>query len=421
MKNSTLAQATLLALTRQNLTNKAGPRSTYTVKAMCIQRNIREGETVIVQKNDDGEINRLSDMLSFNGTFFVDNKNRFYDKLSSTTILRIRDGLSGEVLDQGQTAYNMRVAPGVMGYCTTRASDNNNHEIWVFVYEDGTKSDPIEMPYTGTGSSSSTIGSGCIFGYRNGVLAITLSENSGQQYVWTYTKQGQLIHRLQKAGAGLYPSPQYLFPISGEAVGVWYSYSIGLFTQMGAAGYQVTYTDHVDSFGFLYSKLYPSSSSINNGCTFLGCDQNYFYASSQMHNEDNTGFLNEWPVCRFSIDDYDGAEEITRFYASPTYSSVNNREHLAVRYSSHAYVIDRATMGQAFSGELDLASDTTINMMENDGYIWDSPSGIYQKTSLGTVMWPSSIYPKTAPYGQCGYALYGVTVGSVGEAVILFS
>ena len=60
-------------------------------------------------------------------------------------------------------------------------------------------------------------------------------------------------------------------------------------------------------------------------------------------------------------------------------------------------------------------------MMENDGYIWDSPSGIYQKTSLGTVMWPSSIYPKTAPFGQCGYALYGVTVGSVGEAVILFS
>ena len=292
MKNSILAQATLLALTRQNLTNKAGPRSTYTVKATCIQRNIREGETVIVQKNDDGEINRLSDMLSFNGTFFVDNKNRFYDRVSSGNILRIRDGLSGEVLDQGQTAYNLVVAPGVMGYCTTRASDNNNHEIWVFVYE----------------SSSSTIGSGCKFGYRNGILAITRSGNSGQQYVWTYTKQGQLIHRLQKVGAGLYPSPQYLFPISGEAVGVWYQYSIGLFTQMGAHGYQVTYTDHVDDFGFLYSKLYPSSSSINNGCTFIGCDQNYFYASSRMHNEDNTGFLNEWPVCRFSIDDYDGAE-----------------------------------------------------------------------------------------------------------------
>lgn len=422
MKNSTIAQATLLALTRQNLTQKAGPRSTYTVKATCIQRNIREGETVIVQKNDDGEINRLSDMLSFNSPFFVDNKNRFYDRVSSGNILRIRDGLSGEVLDQGQTAYNMRVAPGVMGYCTTRAADNNNHEIWAFVYEDGTKSDPIEMPYTGTGSSSSTIGNGCRFGYRNGILAITLYGGGGQQYVWTYTKQGQLIHRLQKVGAGLYPTPDYLFPITGDAVGVWYSYSIGLYTQMGAQGYQVTYTDHVDAYGFLYTKLYtPTSSGLNNGCTFLGCDQNYFYASSRMHNEDNTAYLNEWAVCRFSIDDYNGAEEITRYYASPTYSSVNNREHLAVRYSSHAYVVDRATMGQAFSGELDLASNTTINMMENDGYIWDKPSGIYQKTSLGTVMWPSSIYPKTAPFGQCGYALYGVTVGSVGDAVILFS
>ena len=140
-----------------------------------------------------------------------------------------------------------------------------------------------------------------------------------------------------------------------------------------------------------------------------------------MHNENNTAYLNEWPLCRFSIDDYDGAEEIRRLTSSPTFSSVNNREHLAVRYSSHAYVIDRATMGQAFSGELDLASNTAINMMENDGYIWDSPSGIYQKTALGTVMWASSIYPKSSPYGQLGYALYGVTVGSVGEAVILFS
>jgi len=422
MKNSTLAQATLLALTRQNLTQKAGPKNTYTVKAVCVQRNIREGETVIVEKNNDGEINRLSDMLSFNSPFFVDSKNRLYDRVSSGDILRVRDGLSGDVLSQGETAYNLKVFPGVMGYCTTRAQDNDNHEVWVFVYEDGTKSNPITMPYTGTGSSSSTIGYGCVFGYRNGILAIAQRGTGATQYVWTYTKQGELLYRLAKVGAGLYPYPAHLFPISETAVGVWYSYSIGLYTQMRADGYQVTYTDHVDSYGFLYQKLYtPVASGVDNGCVFLGCDQNYFYASSRMHNEDNTAYLDEWPLCRFSIDDYDGAEEITRLYASPQYSSVNNREHLTVRYSSHAYVLDRATMGQAFSGELDLSSNTTINMMENDGYIWDSPSGIYQKTSLGTVMYPSSIYPKASPYGQCGYALYSVTVGSVGEAVILFS
>lgn len=414
MKNSTLAQATLLALTRQNLTNKAGPRSTYTVKATCIQRNIREGETVIVQKNDDGEINRLSDMLSFNNPFFVDSKNRLYDRVSSGNILRVRDGLSGEILDQGEHAYKFAVWPGVMGYCVTQASDNNNREVWRFVFSDGTKTKPIELPYTGT----STL----VFGYRNGVLALTSGEE-GSKPIWTYNKDGDFLYQLANVGIAQWPNRRWLIPVTATSVVACIGGTIGgIFQQAGVDYWAVDYPDHFDNFGHMYAVYHGTSSANGSQGTFLGMDQNYVYTYHHLHDpEDASQSINAWVVCRFAIDNYNGAETVATYTSSRAFSSVNNPEHLAVRYSSHAYVIDRATMGQAFSGELDLASDTTINMMENDGYIWDSPSGIYQKTSLGTVMWPSSIYPKTAPYGQCGYALYGVTVGSVGEAVILFS
>lgn len=419
MKNSTLAQAALLALTRQNLTNKAGPLSTYTVKATCIQRNIREGETVIVQKNNDGEINRLSGMLSANDPFFVDVKNRIYDRVASGDILRIRDGLSGKILDQGQHAYKLSVWPGVMGHCIARYSDNPNaKEIWRFVFADGSATKPIELPFQLSSPRSNYL----VFGYRNGILAIGNGEQSDCR-IWTYNKEGDMLYQLTPCGVAQWPNIRWVVPISATAVGACIGGTIGgIFYQAGVDYYVVTYTDHFDNYGHMYAVYHGASDREPSQGTWLGHDQNYVYTYHQLHDpSDASVMIDEWVTCRFSIDDYAGAETIERFYSSRNYSSVNNREHLAVRYGSHAYVIDRATMGQAFSGELDLATNTTINMMENDGYIWDSPSGIYQKTSLGTVMWPSSIYPKTAPFGQCGYALYGVTVGSVGEAVILFS
>lgn len=414
MTNAKLAQATLLALTRQNVTQKKGPLSTYTVRAMCINRDIREGETVIVQKNDDGEINRLSNMLSINTPFFVDNKNRIYDRVASGNVLRIRDGLSGVVLDQGQNAYKIQVWPGVLGYCITQAADNNNREIWKFVFDDGSSTKPIRLPYTGTSDP--------IFGYRNGILAIASSAQSGNHYSWTYSKSGDLLYAMYPA-YGYRSTARWLVPISATSVGICINAEdTGMFDQAYYDRYYVVHDSYAEDFGHIYAVYHGHNNKRSSNGTWLGHDQTYVYLYHRLHDpNDASVLLNEYVTCRISIDNFSGAETIEQFTGSRNYSSVNNREHLAVRYGSHAYVIDRATMGQAFSGELDLASNTTIEMMENDGYIWDSPSGIYQKTALGTVMWQSSIYPKTSPYGQLGYALYDVTVGSIGEAVVLFS
>ena len=413
MNNAKLAQATLLALTRHNVTQRKAPLSTYIVKAMCITRNIREGETVIVQKNNDGTINRLSDMLSYSGSeFFVDEKNRIYDKVSNN--LRIRDGLSGIVLDQGQMAYVFKVGFGLLGYCVTQAADNNNRAIWEFVYEDGSVTKPIELPYTGTSDP--------IFGFRNGILAIASSAQGSNHYSWTYNKSGDLLYALNPA-YGYRSTARWLVPISATSVGICVNSEVGgIFDQAYHDGYLVAHETYTEDFGHIYAVYHGYNAKQSSSGTWLGHDQTYVYLYHQLLDPNDVSVrLNEYVTCRISIDNFSGAETIERFEGSRTYSSTNNREHLAVRYGSHAYVIDRATMGQAFSGELDLASNTTINMMENDGYIWDSPLGIYQKTALGTVMWQSSIYPKTSPYGQLGYALYDVTVGSIGEAVVLFS
>lgn len=423
MKNSTLAQATLLALTRQNVTQKRGPLSTYTVRATCIQRNIREGETVIVQKYNDGEINRLSDMISTNNPFFVDAKNRIYDRVTSGNILRIRDGLSGEILDQGQHAYKITVGVGVMGYCTTQAPDNDNREIWRFVFADGSTTKPITLPYTGTYT--------LVFGYRNGILALANGQQSRCD-VWTYNKDGDLLYALTRCNIAKWPNIRWVVPISATAVGVCVGGTIGgIFDQAGVDYYAVTYTDHFDNFGHMYAVYHGTSAKQSSQGTYLGHDQNYAYAYHQLHDpEDASIRLSEYVTCRFSIEDYMGAETLEQFETARTYNSTTAKNLISYYYRDensryHGVVVNRNTMDTAYEGLLDTegttTTATTIRIAENDGYIWDSLSGLYQKTALGTVMWPSSIYPKTNPFGQLGYALYSVTVGSIGEAIILFS
>lgn len=423
MKNSTLAQATFLALTRQNVTQKRGPLSTYTVQAICIQRNIRAGETVIVQRNNDGEINRLSDMIALSGTaFFVDTKNRIYDNVGNN--LRIRDGLSGEVLDQGQMAYEFVVDVGVMGHCIMRPADNDNYGIWQFTFDDGTSTKPITLPYTGTRLPK--------FGYRNGVLAIANSSQSRCD-VWTYSKTGNFLYALTRCNIAQWPTIKWVIPINQSAVGVCVDGTIGgIFYQAGVDYYAVTYPDHFDNYGHMYGVYHGTSDRASSAGTYLGHDQNYVYTYHQLHDpEDASVLLDEYVTCRFNIDDYAGAETLERFETARTYATTAATSLISYYYRDEdskycGVVVRRSTMSTVYDGELDVIpasslSGAQIRIMENDGYLWDNISGLYQKTALGTVMWPSSIYPKTSPFGQLGYALYSVTVGSIGEAVILFS
>lgn len=413
MKNSTLAQATLLALTRQNVTQKRGPKSTYSIEATCIKRNIREGDTVIVARNEEAGITRLGDIPVSSTPLFVDSKNRLYDRVSNN--LRVRDGLSGEVLSQGEYAYAFLVYDRI---CAHKISNQTN--TWKIIYQDGSTSNPITFPFS----------QNPYLGYRNGILA---AAKTGANFtVYTYSKDGLLLRTLASISGYSYPYAEHLFPIDEETVGVWVGYVIGPMTQMPADRYEIFRPDRHDSYGFLFSKYYsPTATTISNSSTYLGCDQNYFYALNRLHDpEDPKVYLDDRVIARFSIEDYAGAEELERYEGyNRSYFSVaatnligyyfRNEESL---YEYH--VQNRSTMQPAYSGELDNVRSSASSgpaIQENNGYIWYKTRGLYSKTAPDLVMWPSSIYPKASPFWQLGYALYSVTLGSIGEAIILFS
>lgn len=421
MKNSALAQATMLALTRQNVIQKKGPKSTYSIEATCIRRNIREGETVIVDQNEAAGITRLGDIPVSHNPFFIDNKNRIYDVESNN--LRVRDGLSGEILDQGQYAYKFTVNVGVMGHCITRAADNDDHEIWRFVFSDGSTTKPITLPYSGTYTLR--------FGYRNGILAIANGQQSRCD-VWTYNKNGDLLFALTRCNIAQWPLIDWVVPISETAVAVCVNGTIGgIFDQAGVDYYAVTYTDHFDNYGHMYAAYHSTSAKAYSGGTYLGHDQTYVYTYHQLHDPDDASvLLDEYVVCRFAIDDYNGPEELDRHVgAKRTYFSVSATNLIGYYFRNEEkqyeyYVRNRETMLSAYSGELDgirssLSSGPYIQ--ENNGYVWYKTKGLYSKIAPDMVMWPSSIYPKASPFGKLGYALYSVTLGSIGEAIILFS
>ena len=414
MKNSTLAQATLLALTRQNVTQKRGPRSTYNIEATCIERNIREGDTVIVQHNEEAGITRLSDIPASGNPFFVDSKNRLYDRASNN--LRIRDGLSGEVLSQGEYAYGFLVYDRI---CAYKISNQTN--TWRIIYSDGSTSNPITFPFSQNPR----------LGYRNGILA---AAKSGANFtVYTYNKDGLFLRTLASiSGSISFPYADHLFPIDEENVGVWVSYVIGVMTQMAADRYEIFRPDRHDNYGFLFSRYYsPTATTIDNNSNYLGCDQNYFYAQNRLHDpEDSKVYLDDRVIARFAIEDYDGAEELERYEGyQRSYFSVNATNLIGYYFrneeSQYEYhVQNRETMLPAYSGELDTVRSSASSgplIQENNGYVWYKTRGLYSKTAPDLVMWPSSIYPKTSPFGRLGYALYSVPVGSIGEAIILFS
>jgi len=428
MTDEALMQATLMALTRQNVTRQVSPLSSYTVRARCIRANIRYGETVCITRNEDAAINRLGDMMTVGGVWWADEENRIYDRIGNT--LRVRDGLSGEVLSSADPCYDIKICDGVLGVCVRERTADDNYEIWQFILPDGSKTAEIKMPF-----QARVVGPiftntyKPVVGYRNGILGIAHSQDFSP--VWTYTTDGRLVFETAAvSGRTTYPQITHVFPITAYKVGVYVLYYTGLWTQVTTHGYRIL-TSEEENLGFLFANYYSASASTGQGCTYLGTDRSYFYAVNQLHDPDDTSvLLDEYVVARFSIDNYAGAEEVERYFTPRTFYGPAQSGLLGYSMpdpggsGNYWYrFVERETMDTAFDGALNFESSTRTNltMSDNAGYLWINNLGIYQKSGMGWVMWQSSVYGDVEPLPLLGYAAQNVTLGSEGTAFVLFT
>lgn len=440
MTDEKLIQATLLALTKQNVTGKGGganPFSGKTIEAMCIKQNIKESELVGIAKNLDVEVNRLGDMYSTNGTWWVDRDGKLYDRSGNN--LRIRDGLSGEVLSISEPCYEIYVFDNVLGYCVVQYDEEewishtpgeNSYQTWRFRYYDGTVSGDIKLPWIAWGYSSmwGYTYNRPIWGFRNNILGI--SHNQLLASIYTYTKSGSFIYQTAALSGGMpYPYIEHIFPITAYRVGAWVSYVTGGWTQVGTDNYRI-FSDTIISYDWLFEPYYDPSGNTGQGSDYLGTDGYYFYAANQLHDPENPDtLLNEWVVAKFNIENYNGPYEIGNYTTPRIWYGEGESGLIAYRQASldeqgvyEYYFVDRDSLNELYGGALYFTttnSNLSITIRDNKNYIWISNRGIYQKSDLDWVMWRTEYYPHEDQL--LGYATEDVNLGSVGIAAVLFT
>ena len=76
-------------------------------------------------------------------------------------------------------------------------------------------------------------------------------------------------------------------------------------------------------------------------------------------------------------------------------------------------------MSEVYAGLLETPGSMTI-VRENESFLWVAGSGVYQKMTLGWLMYPTAVYPRSSPYGRLGYAVRSAKIGTNGLAVVLF-
>ena len=404
MTKSTLAQATLIALTMQNQAQKVAPLSTAQMQGVVINNNIAAGETVCCYLNTEGAVKRIGDTPNSNA-FFVDDNNIMYDMYNGK--LRVRNALSLEVINPGELdIYEFEVFDGGL-FCAYKTSADDN--TWVFRYQDGLVSSEIILPGTGAIRAA----------YRNGILAIAPVYRNGDIHIFTYKPDGTFCYELATMGHGLlYPWPQVICPISETHCAVVMIYQWPTFYDWNL--------NSATNRGFMFDKLYPFSSADPHNFQVLGTDQSYIYISDQMHDPDDPSILLDTKAyCRFSIEDYDGAEVI---------SIGDNADTLYPLASPYGHIVRQQTVdGVATRNMLDISTMTEVyqqempnipanaQVRENEGYIWvGNQGGLWMKTPLGWLMYSTSTYPRSSPWGKLGYAIRNAKIGENGLAIVLF-
>ena len=418
MTESQLMYAAMLALTKQNMAYKLAPLSTATHSGMCINRNITIGETVGLYYNAGGSLLRMGDVPGYNNDFWVDDDNRFYTIDNSTHRLIVKDGLSGDILDDTIDAYGFVVA-GTRTCCAFKSSQDENE--WVVILPDGTMSNPISIL-----SSSGLTPS---FGFRNGIIGVCVGTSSSWSGTdaYTYTAKGQYLNTLQKGGS-LADGAILVLPINETTIGyahnhlgVFFNYLINDYAIASTTGF-VTHDMWGESG---YSVYYRGTSN-----AWLGADQSYVYVTARHYLEDQeqgiAEWTDEWYIARFSIDHYAGLEllrtEISDWYPCNDRGATQKGtivHTITMDGSTNRTIIDLTTMGEVYGDILTNIPDNPL-IRENDGFIWINGMGVYQKTPNGWLMYPTSEYPRNDANQLLGYAIRNVKVGNEGLAIVLF-
>ncbi len=421
MTNEKLIQATMLALTKQNVTPRPAPLSTAIMEGMVINRNIGAGEPVVCYYNDAGELLRIGDVPTHNGDFFVDENNRMYD--THDGVLRIQNALSGELYGDTTSAYGFQVVNG--GQCAAYKTQNDVNA-WRVIYPDGEMSGEIVFDFAYTPK----------FGWRNGVLAVAYTTGSysglkGQ--LFTYTKDGTLITELPFSTSSHF-YVFYLAPINPTSVAIEASYIAG-FLDFTYYRYYISSITGLTSYypweGYDTSSGTYVSFGYDEG--FLGFDQSYGYTSAKLYEdiEVSEGVTEhtyiKTAIARFSIDNYSGIEIIYE-YEDPNNQRTLYRPPDSYGNAIFEYVeegqevcrmVDILTMQKKYINDLPNLPGTNI-VRENTGWIWIDGYGVFQKTWLGWLMYASSTYPRSAPWGRLGYAVAKANIGELGKAIVVF-
>lgn len=417
MTSEQLMHAAMLALTKQNMAYKLSPLSTATHSGMCINRNITAGETVGLYYNGGGSLLRMGDVPGYSSDFWVDDDNRFYTIDNSTHRLIVKDGLSGDVLDDTIDAYGFVVA-GTRTCCAFKSSQDENE--WVVVMPDGTMSDPISILSSHNWTPS--------FGFRNGIIGVCVG-SSGDRGVdaYTYYASGQYIATMQK-GRELGGVPELVLPISASAVGYANTYAT-IYINLRRCVYSVATTVGYATYD-MWSEYSVDSIRKHTSSIWLGADQSYVYVSARHlfvdPDEGTEEWTDEYYTGRFSIDDYNGLELLrTEISDASPYSSTSASQKGTIVHTitsgeiSDRIMLDLSTMTEVY-GDVFASIPANPIIRENDGFIWISGLGVYQKTPNGWLMYPTSEYPRNDDNQLLGYAIRNVKVGNEGLAIVLF-
>lgn len=436
MNKATLAQATLIALTMQNQAQKVAPLSTAQMQGQVINRNIAVGETVVCWMNNSGELTRVGDVPAHNGNFFVDDNNlMYYMKGNYGTAdgerLVVKDAMSGDIISDSDVCLRFVLSGDnqVAAYCIEESYDEPRYSKWIVIYKDGTRSKPItrNRPLFSNDTSPRYI-IRFVFGYRNGVLAIANGTNDVYGFaVSTYTKEGNLVNDLATRSL-IYPGGELVCPIN---------YSLVCIAETSATNYfnlTITNVVYYSSAGTTeYDPCDGYLSSNGRQVWWIGTDHVYCYIAvricENIAEEGQTAeyvWLDEWDILRIAIDHYE-VEKIKTIsgvlsYPYPYTSGASPFGHIIQEITVGGDVvrsmIDISTMTDVYTGDLSNLPLTPIQ--ENAGWIWIPDKGIYQKTPLDWLMSATGEYPRSSPWGKCGYAIGDYKVGQNGFAIVLF-
>lgn len=410
MNNAKLAQATLMALTMQNVTPRNAPNSTATMHGMVINRNIKTGDTVCCYYNDADELFRVGSVPPLASEYFVDDNNKLYD--ASNGKLRIRDGLSGTVYDESILAYGFKAGHNCGAYKSQ--SDTNT---WVIILPDGTFSSPIFVDTSRMDWAA--------IGYGNGTIAVVYAVPPyyNPLITTTYNERGQLIAQLSQFRAGTDGNPMDVCPINAYTVSV--AVSAGLISGYVHQHYVVTNTEATD-YGIYdgYETHWGRGQTYTH--FYCGSDRAYHYFGADIteYNEETRNYdkTGEQVIIKCEF----GSGSKSTIIDTPVQYSYTNCTMYS--HAIRSRTVDGVTTRQmidllqgipVWTSVLSNITDS-VTMQENVDRIWIPQTGVYQKTSANWLMYPTSEYPVQSPWGRLGYAVHNADIGAEGLAIVLF-